>query len=184
MSMKFFFDLLPILLFFITFKLTDHNIYAATGVAMAATLGQIIWSKYKHNKVDKILWISFVIVGLLGGATLLFHNEMFIKLKPSVLYWLFSLILFIAKFFFHKNLIRSLLHEKITLPFHVWKQLNYAWSGFFFFLGFANLYVAFNYSTDTWVDFKLFGFTALMFIFVVIQGMWLVKYLDEKKEEN
>ncbi len=182
--MKFLFDLLPILLFFIAYKLTDQDIYVATAVTMAATLAQILWCKIRHNKVDTILWISFAIVGVFGSATLLLHDEMFIKLKPSVLYWMFSLILFNAKFFFHKNLIRALLHEKIALPLHVWKRLNYSWSAFFFLLGFINLYVAFNYSTNAWVDFKLFGFTGMMFVFIVGQGMWLTKYIDEKKEEN
>lgn len=182
MNLKFFSDLFPILLFFIAFKF--QGIYVATGAAMAATLIQILWSKFKYGKIDNILWISFVIVGVFGSATLLLHNEMFIKLKPSVLYWLFSLILFISKTFFHKNLIRSLLHEKITLPVQVWKRLNYLWSAFFFVLGFVNLYVAFNYSTDTWVDFKLFGFSAMMITFVIGQGFWLMKYLDEKKEHN
>ncbi|MGB8518023.1 MAG: septation protein A [Gallionella sp.] len=182
--MKFLFDLLPILLFFVAFKLSHQNIYIATAVAMIATTGQIMWSKFRHGKVDNILWISFAIVAVFGSATLLLHNEMFIKLKPTVLYWLFALILFISKFFFRKNLIRGVLHEKLSLPAPVWKKLNYLWSAFFFVLGFINLYVAFNYSTDTWVDFKLFGFSALMITFVIGQGFWLMKYLDEKKEDN
>lgn len=180
--MKLLYDLIPILLFFIAFK--THGIYVATGVAMFATLVQIIWSKYRHNKVDKILWFTFATVSVLGSATLFFHNEMFIKLKPSVLYWMFAVILLVSNLAFKKNLMRSLLHEKIALPVHAWNRLNLIWSIFFGVLGFINLYIAFNFSTDTWVDFKLFGFTGLMLVFIIGQGIWLVKYLDEKKEQN
>jgi intracellular septation protein len=180
--MKLLFDLFPILLFFIAFKF--QGIYVATAVAIAATVGQIIWSKYKHGKVDTMLWISFAIIAVFGGATLLLHDETFIKFKPSVLYWLFAAILLVSNAFFHKNLMRSLLQEKIALPVHAWNRLNLMWGLFFGVLGFINLYVAFNYSTDAWVNFKLFGFTGLMLVFILGQGVWLSKYIDEKKEGN
>ncbi|NNM68827.1 MAG: septation protein A [Gallionella sp.] len=180
--MKLFSDLFPILLFFVAFKI--YGIYVATAVAMAATLVQIIWSKIRHGKVDLMLWLSFALVGIFGSASLLLHNEIFIKIKPTALYWLFSTILSVSHLVFHKNLMRSLLHEKISLPVHAWNRLNLIWSVFFGVFGFLNLYVAFNFSTDTWVNFKLFGFTGLMFIFILAQGAWLVKYIDEKKEEN
>jgi intracellular septation protein len=86
--------------------------------------------------------------------------------------------------FFNKNLMRSVLQDKIALPVRVWNRVNLSWSIFFALLGFINLYVAFNYNTDTWVNFKLFGFTGLMIVFILGQGMWLAKYVDEKKEEN
>jgi intracellular septation protein len=180
--MKLLFDLFPILLFFIAFKF--QGIYVATAVAIAATVGQIIWSKYKHGKVDTMLWISFAIIAVFGGATLLLHDETFIKFKPSVLYWLFAAILLVSNALFHKNLMRSLLQEKIALPVHAWNRLNLMWGLFFGVLGFINLYVAFNYSTDAWVNFKLFGFTGLMLVFILGQGVWLSKYIDEKKEGN
>lgn len=180
--MKLLFDLFPILLFFIAFKL--QGIYVATAVAIAATLAQIIWSKFRHGKVDTMLWVSFAIIGVFGGATLFLHDENFIKFKPSALYWLFAAILLISNLIFNKNLMRSLLHEKIALPVHAWNRLNLVWSIFFGVLGFINLYVAFNYSTDTWVTFKLFGFTGLMLVFILGQGVWLSRYIDEKKEHN
>lgn len=180
--MKLFAELFPILLFFIAFK--THGIYVATAVAMIATLAQIVWHKLKHGKVDAILWITFVIVGVFGSATLLLHNEMFIKLKPTVLYWLFATILMVSQLVFRKNLIRRLLHEKLALPVHAWNRLNMLWIVFFYALGFINLYVAFNFSTDTWVDFKLFGFSGMIFLFIVVQGFWLYKYIEEKKESN
>jgi intracellular septation protein len=180
--MKLLFDLFPILLFFIAFKL--QGIYVATAVAIAATLGQIIWSKFKHGKVDKMLWISFAIVGIFGGATLVLHDESFIKFKPSALYWLFAIILLVSNYVFRKNLMRSMLQEKIALPMPIWNRLNLVWGIFFGVLGFINLYVAYNYSTDTWVTFKLFGFSGMMLVFILGQGVWLSKYLDEKKENN
>jgi intracellular septation protein len=180
--MKLLFDLFPILLFFIAFKF--QGIYVATAVAIAATVAQIIWSKVRHGKVDTMLWVGFAIIAVFGGATLLLHDETFIKYKPSVLYWLFAVILLTSNWLFHKNLMRSLLHEKIALPVHAWNRLNLSWSLFFGVLGFINLYVAFNYSTDTWVTFKLFGFTGLMLVFILGQGVWLAKYIDEKKESN
>jgi len=180
--MKLLFDLFPVILFFVAFKF--QGIYVATAVAIAATVAQIIWTKFKHGKVDVMLWVSFAIIGGFGGATLLLHDETFIKWKPTVLYWLFSAILLISNWLFNKNLMRALLHEKIALPLHIWHRLNMGWSLFFAVLGFINLYVAFNYSTDAWVNFKLFGFTGLMVVFILAQSAWLAKYVDEKKENN
>ncbi len=180
--MKLLFDLFPIILFFIAFKF--QGIYVATAVAIAATVAQIIWTKYRHGKVDVMLWVSFAIIAVFGGATLLLHDETFIKWKPTVLYWLFSAILLVSNWVFHKNLMRSLLSDKIALPVHVWNRMNLSWSLFFAALGFINLYVAFNYTTDSWVTFKMFGFTGLMLVFILAQGAWLAKYVDEKKESN
>ena len=180
--MKLLFDLFPVILFFVAFKF--KGIYVATAVAIAATVVQIIWTKLRHGKVDTMLWVSFAIIAVFGGATLLLHDETFIKWKPTVLYWLFSAILLVSNVMFKKNLMRSLLQEKIALPLHVWHRLNLTWSLFFAALGFINLYVAFSYSTDAWVNFKLFGFTGLIVVFVLGQSAWLSKYVDEKKEHN
>ena len=180
--MKLLFDLFPVALFFVAFKF--QGIFVATAVAIAATVAQIIWTKFRHGKVDTMLWVSFAIIAVFGGATLLLHDETFIKWKPTVLYWLFSAILLVSNAMFNKNLMRSLLQEKIALPLHVWHRLNLSWSLFFAVLGFINLYVAFNYSTDAWVNFKLFGFTGMMLVFVLGQGAWLANYVDEKKEGN
>jgi intracellular septation protein len=180
--MKLLFDLFPVILFFIAFKF--KGIFVATAVAIAATVIQIIWTKWRHGKVDAMLWVSFAIIAVFGGATLLLHDETFIKWKPSVLYWLFSVILLVSNILFNKNLMMALMKEKIALPLHVWHRLNLGWSLFFAALGFINLYVAFNYSTDTWVNFKLFGFTGLIVAFILAQGIWLSRYIDEKKESN
>lgn len=180
--MKALFDIFPVLLFFAAFKL--QGIYVATATAIAASIAQIAWVKWKHGKVDTMLWISFAIISIFGGATLLLHDETFIKWKPTVLYWLFSCILLFSNLLFRKNLMHALLHEKLALPHRVWNHVNLAWSLFFAALGMVNLYVAFNYPTDTWVNFKLFGATGMMLAFVLLQAMALSKYVEEDKERN
>ncbi|MBK7423693.1 MAG: septation protein A [Propionivibrio sp.] len=179
--MKFFFDIFPVILFFIAFKLGD--IFIATGVAIAATFAQIGWVWFKHRKVDTMLWASLGIITVFGGLTLIFHDETFIKWKPTILYWAFAVAMLIGTLLFRKNLIRTLLAEQMKLPESVWNKVNWSWIGFFVFMGFANLAVAFafNLSTDDWVNFKLFGGMGLMFVFVIIQGLILSKYIEEEK---
>ena len=180
--MKALFDLFPVILFFAAFKF--FGIFAATATAMAATIAQVSWVKWRHGKVDTMLWVSFGIILVFGGATLLLHDETFIKWKPTILYWVFATALLGSNLIFKKNLMRTLMHEKLTLPVKVWNRVNLSWGLFFAVLGVINLYVAFNYSTDTWVNFKLFGTTGLMMVFVVLQAMALAKYMDEDKENN
>jgi intracellular septation protein len=175
--MKFLFDLFPVILFFLVFKLL--GIYAATAAAIIATLAQIGWVKFRHDKVDGMLIASGVIVVVFGGATLLLHDETFIKWKPTVLYWLFSAVLFGAEMFWRKNLIRSMMGQQIAMPEAIWRVLNHAWAVFFAALGAANLYVAFHFPTETWVNFKLFGITGLMLVFVLLQSLLLSKYVKE-----
>jgi intracellular septation protein len=175
--MKFLFDLFPVVLFFIAFKLTD--IYVATGVAIAATVLQVGWLKLRRKPVDPMLWASLAIIVVFGGATLLLQDETFIKWKPTVLYWLSGVVLTGAVLVFRKNLIRALLSEQMQLPEHVWNRLNWSWVGFFAFMGAANLYVAYHYSTDLWVNFKLFGGMGLMLLFVVGQSLLLSRYVEE-----
>lgn len=175
--MKFLFDLFPVILFFIVFK--TLGIYAATGAAIAATLAQIAWVKFRHGKVDNMLIASGVIIVVFGGATLLLHDETFIKWKPTVLYWLFALVLFAAEIFWNKNLIRAVMDKQIEMPDPIWRKLNHAWAGFFALMGVLNLYVAYNFSTETWVDFKLFGTMGLMLAFVILQSLYLGKYMKE-----
>lgn len=178
--MKFLFDLFPVILFFVIFKI--YGIYAATAAAIAATFVQIGWVWLRHRKVDSMLWISLAIIVLLGGATLLLQNEMFIKWKPTVLYWLFALILLLSALFFKKNLIQVMLGKKMTLPTVVWGKLNMSWIVFFMLMGGINIHIAFNYSIDTWVNFKLFGSFGLMLTFVIMQAIILAKYMKDPAE--
>jgi intracellular septation protein len=177
--MKFLFDLFPVILFFIAFKIA--GIYAATSVAIAATFAQIGWLKLRGRKIEPMLWISLAIIVVFGGATLVFHDETFIKWKPTVLYWLFGVVLAGGVLFFRRNLLRMLIGDKLEMPDAAWTKLNWSWVGFFAFMGVANLYVAYNFSTDAWVNFKLFGGIGLMFVFVLAQGAFLSRYVEEEK---
>lgn len=182
--MKFLFDLFPVILFFIAFKF--FGIYTATAVAIVATIAQIIYSKFRHGKVDNMLLISGGIITIFGGATLYFKDPTFIQWKPTVLYWLFAVSLVGAQFIFKKNLMQSFMEKQISLPGNIWGKLNLAWAALFTGLGFLNLYVAFHYSQDIWVDFKLFGITGILFIFIVAQTLVLSKHLiiDETKNDS
>jgi len=177
--MKFLFDIFPVILFFVAFKLYD--IYVATAVAIAATVVQIAWVWLRHRKVDKMLWVSFGVIAVFGGATLVLQDETFIKWKPTVLYWLFAGALAIAELGFRKNLIRAMMESQIALPEPVWRRLLASWIGFFAVMGAINLAVAFNFSTETWVNFKLFGGIGLMLLFIVLQAIMLARYAEQKK---
>jgi intracellular septation protein len=177
--MKFLFDLFPVILFFVAFKLA--GIYVATAVAIAATFLQIGWLALRRKKIDSMLWASLGIIVVFGGATLLLRDETFIKWKPTVLYWLFSAVLAVSEVAFRRNLIRAMLSEQVHLPGPVWARLNWSWIGFFAAMGALNLYVAYKFSTDLWVNFKLFGGMGLMLLFVIAQALVLARYMEEQK---
>jgi intracellular septation protein len=177
--MKFLFDLLPVVLFFVAFKLA--NIYVATATAIATTFVQVAWLKLRGKRVSPMLWASLAIIAVFGGATLLLQNEIFIKWKPTVLYWLLGAVLAGAALLFRRNLVRVMLSEQVRLPDPVWDRLNWSWVAFFAFMGALNLYVAYNYPTDLWVNFKLFGGMGLMLLFVVVQAFFLARHVDDKQ---
>ena len=170
--MKFLFDLLPVILFFAAFKL--YNVFVATAVVIAATFAQIAWVWYRHRKVDTMLWVSLALVVVFGGATLILHDELFIKWKPTVLYWIFALVLFCSAVFLGKNLIRKMLDEQIHLPDASWSRRNVAWVGVFTVIGGVNLVVAFqtpfcttiNVSPAHGMNFKTVGSMGLMMSFI------------------
>ena len=179
--MKFLFDIFPVVLFFVAFKL--QGIYVATSVAIAATIGQILWVWLRRRKVDNMLWVSLVVILVFGGATLILQNETFIKWKPTVLYWLFAAILAGANLGFRRNLIRGMMEQQVDLPDAVWSRLLASWVAFFAVMGVLNLFVAYNFSTDAWVDFKLFGGMGLMLVFVVLQALMLARHVQNKGAE-
>jgi intracellular septation protein len=200
--MKLLFDLFPVILFFIAYYLAKNMpdvvgaladsigyqaaadqlpILLATAMAIAATFIQIGWLKLRGHRVEPMLWISLVIILVFGGATLLFHDETFIKWKPTVLYWLFAAVLVVSATVFRKNLIRAMMKQQIELPDPVWDRLNLSWAVFFAAVGVLNLWVAFTFSTDVWVNFKLFGVMGLMLLFVIIQGAFLSRHIEEEK---
>ena len=178
-GMKFLFDLLPVALFFVAFKF--WGIYVATAVAIGATVLQIGVLAALRRKIDTMLWVSLAIIVVFGGATLALHDETFIKWKPTVLYWMFAVALAGSALLFGRNLIRAMLGAQIQLPDAVWGRLNWTWVAFFAFMGCANLYVAFNFTLDQWVNFKLFGGTGLMLVFVIGQALFLARHVQEEK---
>ena len=175
--MKLLIDFFPIILFFAAFKFA--GIYVATGVAIAATVVQIAYLRLRHGKVEPMQWVSLGVIVVFGGATLLAHSETFIKWKPTVLYWLMGGALVIGQLLFRKNFIQSLMQAQIDLPDPVWRNLNWAWASFFAAMGVLNLWVAYNFDTDTWVNFKLFGGMGLMFVFVIAQALYLSRHMKE-----
>lgn len=179
--MKFLFDVFPVVLFFATFKLYD--IYVATAVAIAATFVQIGWVWLRQRKVENMLWVSLAVIVVFGGATLALQDETFIKWKPTVLYWLFGAALAVAALAFKKNLVRAMMERQFALPDGVWDKLLASWVAFFVVMGALNLFVAYNFSTDAWVNFKLFGGIGLMVVFVVLQALMLARYIEDKKAE-
>ncbi len=180
--MKFFFDLFPVLLFFVAFK--AYDIFIATAVAIGATIAQIGWLRFRQHQIDKMMWVNLGIIVIFGGATLISQDETFIKWKPTVLYWLMGMVLAVSTQFFRKNLIQAMLEKQIVLPSMVWHKLNLSWVVFFLLMGCLNLYVAFNFSIDSWVTFKLFGSTGLMLIFIISQVMMIGKYIKEDAPER
>ena len=202
--MKLLFDLFPVILFFVAFKYSEKNpelaaswvaslmgsaavdpkiapILLATVVVILATIAQIAWVAFRHGKVDKMLWVSLVLVVVFGGMTLAFQDESFIKWKPTILYWVFAGSMGFAALIMKKNAIRAMLGEQLTLPEPVWSKVNLSWIAFFVVMGFLNIIIAFNFPTDVWVNFKLFGGMGLMLVFVLGQGLMLSKYVEEKE---
>jgi intracellular septation protein len=213
--MKLLFDLFPVILFFAAFKVAEGRkadaaqwldtlfagvglggavaqdqapILIATVVVILATCAQIVWVRLRHGKVDKMLWVSLVLVVVLGGLTLALRDDTFIKWKPTLLYWIFAVVLVVSATLFRKNLIRGMLEAQVALPEPVWARLNLVWAGFFAFMGAANLVIARNYPTEIWVNFKLFGGMGLMLVFMIAQAFWLTRHMpestpDQPKEE-
>jgi intracellular septation protein len=175
--MQFFADYLPLILFFVAFKLGD--IYIATAVAIAASVAQIAYFKLR-GKVSAVHWLSLAIIGVFGGATLLLQDETFIKWKPTVLYALFGGTLAVGKLAFGRDWIAALLKD-ITLPAPVWSGVTWSWIAFFAAMAVANWYVAFHFSLETWVNFKVWGGIGLFLVFAVAQGLWLAKHMPQEE---
>lgn len=178
--MKLLMDFFPIALFFVAFKLA--GIYVATGVAMVATLVQIAWLYFKHGKVEPMQWMSLGIITVFGGATLLTHNDTFIKWKPTILFWLMGGLLVGGQWLLKKNFIKSLMSAQLSLPDEIWQKLLWSWAVFFLFKGGLNLWVAYQFDTDTWVNYKLFGSMGLMLVFVLAQGVYLSKHIQPEPD--
>ena len=173
--MKFLVDFFPIVLFFIAYKF--GGIYVATSVAIVTSVIQVSYEWFRYRKIELMQWVTLGLIVLLGGATLLLHNEIFIKWKPTVINWVLA-VLFLGSHYLGKEpLIKRMMNSQVTLPDSVWAKLSFSWVGFFFVSGLANIYVAYHFSTNTWVDFKLFGVLGLTVLFVLLQAAYLSRHL-------
>ena len=207
--MKFLFDLFPVLLFFVVYKSFDYlpgeaidaanalpflsltpgkasdAIFLATAIAIFASFVQVTLFWVKHHRFEKMHVISLVLITLFGGATLALKDPVFIKWKPTLLNWLFALIFLGSHFIGEKPLTQRMMNQAISVPDSVWRRVNLAWTAFFTFAGLANLYVAYVFSEQTWVDFKLFGLLGLSFIFVFAQALYLARFIQhDDKQPN
>jgi intracellular septation protein len=180
--MKIFLDFFPVALFFIAFKL--WGIWTATAVAIVATVAQIFWVWRTQGKVHPMQWVSLGIIVVFGGASILTHDETFIKLKPTVLYGLMGTALIVGKWVFHRNFLQQLMREQISVPDFVWNQLLHAWAVFFAAMALLNLWVASHFDTDTWVSFKLFGTMGLTLVFIIVQAVYLGRHVQTDPSES
>lgn len=180
--MKLLFDFFPIVLFFLVYKFS--GIYTATAVAMIASLSQVAFYRLKFQHYEKMHLFSLAIIMVLGSATLFFQNPWFIKWKPTGIYWLSALIFFGSSFIGSKPIIQKMMETNVKLTEKIWHRLNFAWSCFFILMGALNLYVAYYYDTDAWVNFKLFGGVGFTLLFVLIQAFYLTKHIDENSLEK
>ncbi|MCY4177787.1 MAG: septation protein A [Endozoicomonadaceae bacterium] len=193
--MKQFFDFLPLIVFFIVFKITPKpidvagfhftlgGIYSATQLLIASTILIYGFQYLKYKKLDKNQIITFIAVIVFGGFTLAFHSDVFIKWKAPVINWIFGFVFLFSAYISKKPLIRRMLEHAITMPDSVWKSLNFSWAIFFLALGTANLYVAFNFERY-WVDFKVFGSLGLTLLFIIVQMIFIAKHIQPVKKEK
>jgi intracellular septation protein len=172
-------DYLPLILFFVAFKL--KGIYVATAVAIVASVLQIAWF-VSRRKVSTVHWLSLAIIVVFGGATLLLQDETFIKWKPTVLYGLFGAVLAVGKLAFRRDWIAVLLKD-VALPAHVWSAVTWSWIAFFAAMAVANWYIAFHFPTETWVNFKVWGGIGLFLVFALAQGVWLARHIVEAPQK-
>jgi intracellular septation protein len=175
--MKLLFDLFPVILFFAAFKLGD--IYLATGIAILASIAQIGWLRIARRPVEPMQWAGLVIIVVFGGLTLILRDETFIKWKPTVLYVSLAAALAVSRWVFGRNLIEKLMGAQIQLPPAIWSRINLAWVVFFASMGALNLWVAYTFSTDVWVNFKLFGTMGLTIAFVIAQALYMGRFAQD-----
>lgn len=201
--MKLLIDFLPIVIFFVVYKLSPELISAlepilsadsiallnntqpiilATAVLIPATVLQILYTRWKTGNVEKMHLVTLALVVLMGGATVILQNKEFIMWKPTVVNWLFAAAFLGSQWFMEKSFLQRMMEQAVEMPDSTWKKLNYAWVIFFIVSGIINLLVAYNFSEDTWVNFKLFGMLGLTIVFIIGQSLFLYRYMDQKEQ--
>lgn len=184
--MQLFYEIFPVFLFFLAFKF--YGIYVATVVGIVTTFLQVIINRLWLKKWDKKQLITLAVFLVFGGMTLYFHDPIFVKWKPTIIFWLFAISILFTHFFMSKPLIQRLmenmLQDKGHVPLPIWKRLNLVWALFFTTLGAINLYIAYHYNNDVWVDFKFYGVTSALFVFSIFQALYLARFMVESKSEK
>lgn len=182
--MLFLFEIFPVILFLIAFKMYD--IYVATTVGIVTTLMQVVAYRIWMGKWDRKQVITLAVFLVFGGMTLYFHDPIFVKWKPTVVFWIFALVIFGSQLFTNKPLMQRLMEnvfkDKGEVPVSAWKKVNVMWGVFFIVMGGVNIYVAYNFSNETWVNFKVYGITGALFILSIVQTFYLMRYLVETKQ--
>ncbi|WP_420554931.1 septation protein A [Neptuniibacter marinus] len=181
--MKLLLDFLPIIIFFIVYK-TTNDIILATAILIPATLLQMLYTWIRTHKIEKMQLVTLALVVILGGATVIFQDKTFIQWKPTVVNWLFGLTFLGSQFIGSKTIIERLMGSNLSLPHFAWRTLNIAWVVFFLAMGALNLFVAYSFSEETWVNFKLFGMLGLTVIFIIAQGVYLSRHIDNTESND
>lgn len=175
-------DFAPVVLFFVVYKMYDDSvegIIAATIAAIIGSIVQVTWTRLRHGRVEKMHLITLALIVVLGGLTVAFRNEIFIKWKPSLVNWAFALAFLGAHFIGKKTLVQRMMGGAVTLPERIWRGLDWAWIIFFIAIGLINIAVAYSFDTDTWVNFKLFGMLGITLVFVLAQSLVLSRFIED-----
>lgn len=179
--MKLLADFFPILLFFAAYKFA--GIYVATGVGIAATVLQVAWARWHKGKVEPLQWVTLAIIVVFGGLTIILHDNTFIRIKPTILYWTMGGVIGVGQLVMKRNPMKAVMGAELELPDDVWRTLGWIWVVFFAAMGAINLWVAFNFSEAAWVNFKAFGAMGLMILFIIGQALWLGRYMKTEEAE-
>lgn len=180
---QFLIDLVPVLLFFIVFKL--YGIYVATAVGIISTAVQVVVTFIWKKRFDRQQLLTLVVFVIFGGMTLYFHNPLFVKWKPTVVFWIMGLAFFLSRYIGEKTIVQRMLEkglDGVTLSKHIWQKLNGLWVSFFLSVGGVNILVAYHFSTDAWVNFKLYGISSLLLLFCIFQAIFLSRYITGSKK--
>lgn len=179
--MKQLLDFIPLIIFFALFKFYD--IYIATGALIVATAAQIGITYLVYKKLEKIQLITFALVTVFGGMTIVLHDADFIKWKVTILYVVFALGLTISHLM-GRSAIKSMLGKELVLPDAVWAKINWAWVLFFAVCAVINIYVAYRLPLDVWVNFKVFGLLIATFVYTLLTGIYIYKHMPREQKDS
>ena len=175
-------DFLPVIVFFVAYKL--YGMYVATAAIMVAMSIQISVQWIRKRTVNKMLLASGILVLIFGSITIALKNPLFIQWKPTIVNWLFAVAFIGSRFIGDKTLIQRMMEHAIELPVTMWRRLNLMWVANFTLLGCANIYVVYNYSEETWVNFKLYGMLGLTLLMALVQGIWIARNIPEQEQRE